>query len=93
MQENILATGSVGILTEERKQEISDLVLPTISKTIKEQIDEGKLPPDYNLNMLLEDHKQDSNVIIAGLLTNMAGQHVFLGEVDYIYNIRGIDYN
>ena len=85
-QENLLPTLSTDTLTPERKKELTDIVIPAIQATMRDN------NPKSNLKNFLESVRHYQTGRISDLLTELAGQHIFQGEVEIIYASQGVEY-
>ena len=90
-QQNIMATGSTNVLSEERKREISTVIIPAMVATIEEKTE--SFDPSKTLKDFLKAHLSYPIGRLSELVSSMAGQHVFTGEVEIIYNHFGISYS
>ena len=85
IQQNMLPTGSTDVFTDERKKEITDIVIPTMEATARSHGTE--------LKDVLESNKNYPFGRLKELLSDMAGQDVFSGELPFIYEQLGVSYN
>lgn len=95
IQENLLATSSTDTLSPKRKRELSDKVFPALLEQASElegHAGSGK-EKERALKAFLERTEFYPIGQLADTLSDMAGQHVFTGEVAEIYAMAGISYN
>ena len=92
-QPNFMPTDSTDTLSETRRNTILAEIIPALEQRVRELAEENKLPSfKYPLRDFLVSENHLGTMFLADQFTELSGQHVFSGEVPYIYQQLGLEY-